>query len=146
MKYILTSLLFICYFSLWSQSDKGAQLCKLSGLLIDQNSKEPILFGTVALYKNDKLVAGTETDLDGNFKFTDVPSGVYKLEASYVGYESTRQSVTVTEKQEELEIILNEGRIIDCVIQYPYFLNLFELDNTSSIRTFNSDQIRRAAY
>ena len=55
----------------------------LGGKVIDEESKEPISFGTIALFKNGVLVTGTETDVEGYFNFPDMDPGLYDVEASY---------------------------------------------------------------
>jgi len=44
----------------------------------------------VVLYKNEVMLQGTETDLDGNYCFTLHEYGVYDMEVSYVGYQTRR--------------------------------------------------------
>ena len=53
----------------------------LEGNVTDVTNGDPILFGAVALYKNDVLITGVETDLDGNYFFSDVDPGTYDVEA-----------------------------------------------------------------
>ena len=48
---------------------------------------------------------GTITDLDGKFVFTEVPLGTYYLEASFIGYETTKvEGVTLTGKQPDVKL------------------------------------------
>ena len=51
----------------------------LGGKVTDDESKEPISFGTIALYKNGVLVTGTEPDLEGNYNFPDIDPGLYDV-------------------------------------------------------------------
>ena len=62
----------------------------IEGKVTDKESKEPILFGTIALYRGGVLITGTETDLDGNYFLSDVQPGTYDMEASYVGMATQR--------------------------------------------------------
>ena len=80
MKKLLLLLLLFCFgsVSLLAQTT-------LEGKVTDAVTGEPILFGTVALYKNDVLITGTDTDLDGNYFFSDMDPGNYDVEVSYVG-------------------------------------------------------------
>lgn len=64
----------------------------LSGILEDNG--EPLLFATVAVYRNDILIRGVETDLDGKYSIECLVGD--KLEFSYIGY--TPKSIIVTEK------------------------------------------------
>lgn len=62
----------------------------LRGILEDNG--EPILFGTVAVYRDGILIRGTETDLDGKYAILCMPGD--ELEASYIGYSPKRFKVT----------------------------------------------------
>jgi hypothetical protein len=68
----------------------------LKGKLIDAETKEPIIFGTVALMKNGVLISGVETDLDGNFNIdiNDEDEVVF----SYIGYEHIKKSIADIKK------------------------------------------------
>lgn len=69
---------------------QNPELKSISGKLVDDVSKEPLLFASVALFRDTSFIMGTETDYDGNYLFTNVDPGVYDLEAHYVGYQSAR--------------------------------------------------------
>lgn len=62
----------------------------LRGVLADQG--EPLLFATVAVYRDDILVRGTETDLDGKYAILCMPGD--EIESSYIGYSAKRFTVT----------------------------------------------------
>ena len=64
---------------------------QLQGKVTDGTSGESVLFGTVALYKSGVLLTGTETDLDGNYFFSDLDPGTYDVEVTYVGLWSVSQ-------------------------------------------------------
>ncbi|MDF1696783.1 MAG: hypothetical protein P1U56_13160 [Saprospiraceae bacterium] len=85
-KHLLT--VFLCLlFSATIAQDR-----MLSGTLTDKG--EPILFGTVAVYRNGVLLTGVETDLDGKYS---IPCQVGdRIEFSYIGY--TPRSIYVTEQ------------------------------------------------
>lgn len=116
----------------------------LQGKVTDAASGEPILFGTIALYKNDVLVTGTETDLDGNFFFSDVDPGSYDIEASYVGYTPQRQVGVVVSggKSNLVNMSISEGTLMDEVVIVDYKVPLIEIDNTTSGGTVTSEQIQ----
>lgn len=62
----------------------------LYGTLVDNG--EPLLFASVAVYRNDILIRGVETDLDGNYQ-VECQAGD-RIEFSYIGYNA--QSIIVT--------------------------------------------------
>tara|TARA_B100000809_G_scaffold265497_1_gene324517 strand:- start:4673 stop:5407 length:735 start_codon:yes stop_codon:yes gene_type:complete len=61
----------------------------LNGIVIDENTNDPILFATV-YYEIDGIKHGTSTDFDGNFTLNigkkTIPSDSIDLCISYVGY------------------------------------------------------------
>jgi ferric enterobactin receptor len=62
---------------------------KISGLVVDSISEEGIPFATLALRKLGSLntIDGVLTDMDGNFRFSDVLTGEYEIIISFLGYE-----------------------------------------------------------
>lgn len=116
----------------------------LQGKVTDSNTKEPILFGTVAIYKDGALVTGVETDLDGNFYFSDINPGTYDVEASYTGYTSQRQTGVVikADKTNQLNFQITEGALLDIKVEIKaYRVPLIEIDNTTSGGTVTSEEI-----
>src|SRR5690606_41510955 len=58
----------------------------LEGKISDQESGQPIIYGTVALFKTVVLTTRPDTDDNGNYALSDVAPGTYDVTASYVGY------------------------------------------------------------
>lgn len=116
----------------------------LEGKVIDAATGESILFGTVALYKNDIMLAADETDLDGNYLFSDIDAGTYDIQASYIGYTPQKQVGVIVKagKTNRLDFSISEGVIMDAVEIVEYKVPLIELDNTTSGATITADAIR----
>jgi len=117
----------------------------LEGSVSDAESGEPILFGTVAIYKGDLLITGTETDLDGNYFLSTIDPGTYDLEVSYVGYTTQRQTGVVVKAGKVNRInfeIAVEGTVLDEVVITEYKAPLIELDQTTSGGTVTSEKIK----
>ncbi|NET39125.1 MAG: TonB-dependent receptor, partial [Cyanothece sp. SIO1E1] len=66
----------------------------LRGNVYDQETGEPIAFGTVRLLDTD---LGTNTDLNGFFSLGNVPAGSYTLVVTYIGYDSLTAAVQLQE-------------------------------------------------
>ena len=64
------------------------------GNVIDTESGEPIIYGTVRL---DGTTMGASTDVDGFFSINNVPPGTYNLVATYIGYDSVATEIEVKE-------------------------------------------------
>lgn len=57
------------------------------GTIIDEDSKLPLIGTTVVIPGSDPFI-GTVTDVDGNFRFENIPIGRIDLQFSYMGYEN----------------------------------------------------------
>ena len=66
VKNLLSTLILVCFATtVWGQTS-------LEGKVTDGQTGEAILFGTVSLFKNGSFITGTETDLDGNYVFSNM--------------------------------------------------------------------------
>lgn len=99
----------------------------LEGIVTDALYGDVILFGSVVLYKNDVLITGTETDIDGKYFFSDIDPGEYDIEASHIGFDTKRiKSITVEEnKANQVNIVISEGEIHShpIIIVAPYHIS-----------------------
>lgn len=80
LKFRIIILLLLTWMLTYSQENGQG----LRGTLIDQVSHQPIPFANIVL--SDQHV--TSTNKEGEFRFSNLPIGVYHLKASYIGYES----------------------------------------------------------
>lgn len=121
----------------WSQTS-------LAGKVTDEESGEPISFGTVALYKNGVLITGTETDLDGNYSISNIDPGTYDAEASFTGYNAVRMTnvQVLAGKANRLDFQLSSGVLMEEIVVKEYKVPLIQQDNTTSGGVITSDQIR----
>jgi hypothetical protein len=117
----------------------------LEGKVTEEDTGEPVLFGTVALYKNGVLITGTNTDFDGNYAFSNIDPGTYDVEASIVGFTPQRQSgvVVLAGKAIRLDFKLSSGVLLDLDIEIiEYLVPLIEQDNTTTGGIKTAEQIR----
>jgi hypothetical protein len=90
----MRNVFFLCFFTLLGTC-VSAQTIK--GQLTDGASQEPMGFANVSVYDaNDKLVKGTSSGIDGRYEIIDLPAGTYQLEASFLGYATETQTVSLT--------------------------------------------------
>lgn len=82
-------LLFLLLFWRLFIGSISSQSSTLFGKVTEAETGEAILFGSVVLYQDDIFKSSTETDLDGNYNFINVKVGVYTLQASYLGRQTT---------------------------------------------------------
>ena len=84
---ILHTLFLFCAFT------AQAQLV-FSGSIVDATNSEAIPFAHVKI--NDST--GVATDINGDFVFSDIPTGTYTIEVSFVGYKPLTKSVKLKRK------------------------------------------------
>ena len=135
----------ICILSSVLFSSLSAQT-SLSGKVTDEASNEPLIFCTVGLFKNGVPAASGETDLDGNYSFSNLDPGTYELLVSYTGYQQQKITdvVILAGKANRLDVKMtdNGGVVLDEIVVVEYRAPLVEQDNTTSGAVITSDQIR----
>ena len=135
---IICSLLFTATIALSQTS--------LAGKVTDEDSGEPILFGSVALYKNGVLITGTETDLDGNYSFSNIDPGTYDVEVSYTGYQTQRvEAIKVLAgraNMADVKLGTGGGVLLEEIVVKSYKAPLVEQDNTTQGRVLTSEDIK----
>lgn len=87
MKKLFFLLTLISSFNIYAQ-DTGS----IKGIITEVNGM-PLSGATVYIKALDK---GTVTDFDGNYIIENIAPGTYDVSVSYIGYETSIQSVTVT--------------------------------------------------
>jgi hypothetical protein len=118
----------------------------IEGKVKDTKTGEPIMFGTVALYRGGVLITGTETDLDGAYFFSDVQPGTYDMEASLLGYAAQRVTGIVIKagRTNKVDFELSDDAILlDLGVEIKaYKVPLIEIDNTTQGATVTAEKIR----
>ncbi|MBK8564609.1 MAG: carboxypeptidase regulatory-like domain-containing protein [Saprospiraceae bacterium] len=116
---------------------------RVEGTLTDADTGEPVVFGTVALYKNGVLVTGTETDLEGYYSLTEIDPGLYDVEFSTTGYSPQRVTGMMVKngKGNKLEVRLSAGLELTTV-EVRYERPIIQQDNTTMSSSLTSEQIR----
>jgi hypothetical protein len=106
-------LYFSLAFVLLSVTAVLAQGGAIKGKLIDKNTKEGIPFATVIAQSNGSVVAGGNTDINGEFIIKPLNPGKYDLKAAYVGYQSamTTGIVVATDKTTYVNIDLSPASV-----------------------------------
>jgi outer membrane receptor protein involved in Fe transport len=87
--------IFILLITFLLSSQVYSQKATIKGRLIDNETKEPLMYGIVLI---EGTTQGTTTDLDGYYILENVPIGTLTLKASYVSYHPiVKQGVVVSE-------------------------------------------------
>jgi outer membrane receptor protein involved in Fe transport len=134
--------LLICFTLLISIS--AVAQTSLGGKVKDDNG-EPVLFGNVVLYKQGVYLRGMNTDMDGNYIFSNLDPGTYAVEFSYTGLQSQKIEgvIVYAGKANKLDVELTTGVTLQEVVVIDYEVPLVEQDNTTQGGTVTSEQIRQ---
>jgi hypothetical protein len=78
----------------------------VSGIIKDKNTKTVLAFVNVVLKteKDSTFISGTVTNEEGRFSLTNIKTGNYYLELSFIGYKTSKQSLFVGNLIEFLDI------------------------------------------
>lgn len=101
-KFIFSSLLVFLAFSV-ALGQQGS----LKGVIVDESTAENIPFATIALTKSgdQDFFTGTVSDQNGEFLLENLPFGIYQVEVSFIGYNSTQiPDVTLSSSNRNLDI------------------------------------------
>jgi len=107
---------------------------------------EGIPFVNIQLKQNGVFVKGGQTDFDGNYEIGPLDGGRYELEASYVGYKTTRtediivRAGAATEYSFKME---EQGEIIDEVVVLGYKVPLIKTTPTAGQTLTSEDFMNR---
>lgn len=141
MRRIFTSicLLFFVLGSGYAQFGQSS----LTGRVLDDTG-EPAISASVALYKGGALITGVLTDFDGNYNFSNIDPGTYEVEASYVGLNTQKVTgvVVLSGKANKLDFELSAGVNLDEIVVTEYRVPLIEQDNTTRGGIKTGEEIR----
>lgn len=82
----------------------AAQTASVSGQVTNEDG-DPAPFAHVYF---PRLKLGTTTDVEGNYRITEVPYGTYQLKVSSLGFQTENISLTVNSPTEQVNITLRE--------------------------------------
>lgn len=87
--------------------------CTIRGKVVDSN-KSACAYSNVRLLSNDSIfIKGTITDSLGNYTLKDIEKNVYILLFSSIGYQSLKETVRVTETEQEIPpVVLQTQNIV----------------------------------
>lgn len=141
MKNLLTIFLLIIVQFAFGQSGS------IQGVVIDNETNEPLMFATVAIIQNGKLIRGVQTDFDGKYQFDSLIVGTYDIEVRYVGYEKTEvKKIKVVSSETTLMNLTLKNALDCCCIKIetrPVLINFWDLTQGT---TFSADEIGRSPH
>ena len=84
-----TLVTFLLIFIFGSSFALGGTTGKVTGVVIDQTTGEPLIGSNVIL---EGTILGAATDLKGRYFILNIPPGTYSIKATMIGYRSTKVS------------------------------------------------------
>lgn len=115
-----------CIFAVFTSRSQTS----LSGRITEKATQEPL--EQVSIYFPD-LEKGSVTNQDGDFNIGRLPLGTYKIVASYIGFQSFAQNITIKPGENQLDIQLSPSAIeMDEVIVSTPFHKL-QRDNVMKV-------------
>jgi len=118
----------------------------LGGKIITQETKDPAIFATLFLYRNDTLVTKATTDFDGVYNIENLTVGIYDLEINYPDYPmKTVTGILVIENKtntQSVEIAKTENLYGLILCGHP--IPMIQADDFTKGRIFYSNEIRRS--
>ena len=104
MKKLISTVLMIAMISSLAFSQNLTQIVR--GTIVDVDSKLPLPGVTLVILGTDPLV-GTSTDINGMFRFKNIPLGRIAIKISYVGFETKTISDIVVNSGKEVVLDLS---------------------------------------
>lgn len=87
-----------------SNTPKGS--AKLSGVLTDSTSGKPVEYATIALIDatTGKPIDGGVSDGQGKFSLKNLPAGTFRLQYSFIGYQTRNAGPIQLEKNTDMKL------------------------------------------
>ncbi|WP_062059705.1 TonB-dependent receptor [Aquimarina longa] len=89
----------------------NAQNGTLKGSIYDENGILP--FANISI---EGTSFGSSSNENGNFEIGNIPTGTYKIVASFTGYNSIKKKVTIKEGENKTRLVLTQGSSLDEVV------------------------------
>lgn len=139
--YFVLLLFFVISPNIQAQQAQG----KIRGKVVDAQTKEELPFTNIRLFKDNVVIAGATTDMDGKYEINPVDPGTYDLKADFVGYTTTTiEDIEVSPNQitqQDIELQQSSEQLMEVVISY----NAPLIDKNRSSKVTNAASIQRMA-
>ena len=138
--------LILCFFSataVWAQKQSY-----VTGVVVDENG-ESLPGASVVIMKDKKMVRGTSTGIEGEFKIeVNIDGGGYELVVSYLGSKDKRIKLTNENinKMLDIHLVPDEGLLEEVTIVEDGYARLPRKDMVGAFTTVKADDIMMPAY
>lgn len=121
----------------------------LGGKIKDADSHEIVIGATILLFKDGVQKQGTVADEWGNYQFSNIDPGTYRVEVSMISYakQVITNVVVGSGKVNKLDVQLtSESKTLDEVVVTEHKVPLVEQDNTTQGVTLTKEQIEKSPF
>jgi len=117
----------------------------LRGRVLDEKG-EGVPFANVVLFKEGLQLGGTTSDIDGKYEFKRIPTGIYTVRCSYVGFHPHEiNAIRVGEAQPALvDITLSSGIALKEIMIVDYEVPLISRDEFSTGATYTREDMQHS--
>ena len=127
MKNLLTLLLFVGFKIVFAQNSGT-----LNGRIVDQKTQQPLQGATIIL---EGINIGTITDSDGYFILNNIPFQSYNVEASFLGYQTTKQFNVIVKSAGNIPLIFELNELSEDLDEVIVSSNPFKTNSETPLST-----------
>lgn len=126
------------------EDTEGDSTVTITGTVVDEND-EPIISAVVEVIVNEKVIAGSLTDIDGKYSIENIPVADMELLTRYIGYTSIRTIISKSEIRNNnvVDISMSPSleEIITGILIRVFDPTLYDVHSTGNNRTISGDEI-----
>jgi hypothetical protein len=115
----------------------------LSGHVTDATTSAPLAGATLQLFLADTTTIGTTTDATGAFRLTEVPTGIHRVRASFVGYAAAEIAEVWVRRGKEEVVSIALQRSVSEIAEVEVRASAPQRMNTLSAHTLTVEQSLR---
>ncbi|MEX0610416.1 MAG: SusC/RagA family TonB-linked outer membrane protein [Balneolaceae bacterium] len=140
---MIKRLLTVALFALLAVNTAFAQSGTLSGQITSGDTGEELPGVNVLIVE---LERGTPTDVNGNYEITGLPSGTYTIRASYVGFITYEEEVTIGSGRTNFDIQLSpDTQQLDGLVVTAFGLTRQEKSIGYSVQSIDAEAVTRVS-
>src|SRR5437879_3994919 len=104
--FLLIAFCLVSFYSLSQNQEAPKGIGRLTGIVIDSLSKAPVEFANVVILDpaTGKPIDGAVCDEKGKFVITKIPKGKFIVMISFIGYDSKKVGVEITDSKSSIEM------------------------------------------
>ncbi len=130
---------------------------KLTGRVLDKKTNEPILGANIVIFEriNDDGTAekigrpmGCASDMEGSYLILNIPSGVYNVKCTYIGYKDetvTSVKISIDKSTTVSFFMIPTAQVTNEVVVTAFSQQKVEIDLTATKQTYEIENVKKIA-